>query len=180
MRPQYDSSASVILKCIGGKQYLSMRVDSHKGRGCTHTNVQSHQGHHTTAMNRESRAARLKCSFKGEIWSSFSLPKYVAGTTLQFSDVFRKVCRNATIPEWSCELSTERDWTEEGAHRKETGREEPPRTVIGALSTHREAESKTSHACTTSSCKDAGPSFPLSPAFKISSKVTFHWINLQL
>lgn len=68
-----------------------------KGRGCSHTNVQSHQGHHTTGMNRESRAARLQCSFKGEIWSSFSFPKCVAGTTLQFSDVVRKVCSNAAI-----------------------------------------------------------------------------------
>lgn len=98
--PTKTAQLQLYSSVLGGNSisaWSTLRADSHKGRSCTHRNVQSHQGHDTTGMNRESRAARLECSFKGEIWSSFSLPKYVAGTTLQFSDVFRKVCSNATI-----------------------------------------------------------------------------------
>lgn len=94
--PIRQLSFSYTQACLGGNSISArrtLRVDSF----CSNTNVQSHQGHHTTEMNTESRAARLQCSFKGEIWSSFSFPKCVAGTTLQFSDVVRKVCSNAAI-----------------------------------------------------------------------------------
>lgn len=66
-------------------------MESYQGRGYAHINFQAHQGPHTTEMNggldeqADSRAARAKCSPKGEILSSFSLPNYVTGTTLQFS-----------------------------------------------------------------------------------------------
>lgn len=98
-----------------------------------------------------------------------------------------KVCSNAAILSVRASQPRVKLWIKHrerltwgGSTQEEGGKRRTPRTVIGALSTHREAESKNSPACPTSSCKDAGLSFPLSPAFKISSNVTFHWIHLQL
>lgn len=181
--PNKTAQLQLYSSVLGGEQYLCTKDTEGglpKGRGCSHTNVQSHQGHHTTGMNRESRAARLQCSFKGEIWSSFSFPKCVAGTTLQFSDVVRKVCSNAAIlsvrasqPRVKLWIRRREGLTLGGSTQEEGGKRRTPKDCDRSSKHPQRSREQDSHACPTSSCKDAGLSFPLSPAFKISSKWRF-------
>lgn len=188
--PNKTAQLQLYSSVLGGNSVSArrtLRVDSQRAEAAV-TQMSSHtrditQLEWTEKAELQDSSVHLRVRFEApflspNVWQAqhcsfqMSLERFAA---MPQSWVFVRVS-----PEWSCELGAERDWHEEGAHRKKAGREEPPRTVIGALSTHREAESKNSHACPTSSCKDAGLSFPLSPAFKISSKVTFHWIRLQL
>lgn len=77
-------------------------------------------------------------------------------------------------PEGSCELSPERDWTEEGAHRKKAGREEPPKDCDRRFKRPQRSQEQEQPCLPYQFLQRCWAKFPT-----ISSKVTFHWIHLQ-
>lgn len=126
-------------------------------------------------------AARLERSFKGEIWSSFSLPKYVAGTTLQFSDVFREVCSNATILSVLASQPRGKLWIKPreglnwgGSTQEEGGKRRTPKDCDRSFKRPQRSQEQQQPCLPYQFLQRCWAEFPT-----ISSKVTFHWIHLQ-